>query len=337
MSWAADTRSDSVEIDALAWLDPPLLLEQGVAGRSYEVTIGGRPTTLTLPNEGMGEFRTDRTETPGRLPSFPEPPLALPLGRASTSLSLARGAREGELVAQVIRLQWRDNEFFAGELEESGRNPNEFSRELGAWLAMVRNWLAAWSENVRDRVEPEPTPLIQAALAGDPATAAVTGGRSRFVYIQDQRPSTALELEAAFAAASRSERVPLEHQLLNDARVHVHRGENRYAVITACTAAEVALSGSAQALLAAAGRSEEEVAEILEGVSGVVELYRLNAGSPLGGVSIKRVKGQLAGPRNAAAHRGQEIDDEVARRSICTARDLLEVSPLRAPELLLGG
>jgi len=71
-------------------------------------------------------------------------------------------------------------------------------------------------------------------------------------------------------------------------------------------------------------------------VSGIVELYRLNAGRKDGlAVSIGQVIDQLAGPRNRAAHEGEALDDDTARKAIRTARALLEVSPLRTPRSFL--
>src|SRR5205085_8775100 len=55
------------------------------------------------------------------------------------------------------------------------------------------------------------------------------------------------------------------------------RHEHRHAVITACSAAEVALSESAAELLTRAGRTANEISDILDGVAGVVELYRLRS------------------------------------------------------------
>jgi hypothetical protein len=92
------------------------------------------------------------------------------------------------------------------------------------------------------------------------------------------RTSDSVELRAAFAAASGDEGVPLPRSLLAEAQVHAVRQHYRQAVISACGAVEVALSESARAELSRAGRSKKEIDAVLRGVSGVVELYRLNAG-----------------------------------------------------------
>jgi hypothetical protein len=150
-----------------------------------------------------------------------------------------------------------------------------------------------------------------------------------------ERAYTAWELRAAFAAASSGIGLPLPRRLLADAIVRNSRDEHRYAVITACSAVEVALSESAAAALTDAGRSKREVEDILNGVSGAVELYWLNAGRDGGlPVSIGRVMSQLAGPRNRAVHAGETPVADTARDAIRTAKALIEVSPLPRPQSL---
>jgi hypothetical protein len=150
-----------------------------------------------------------------------------------------------------------------------------------------------------------------------------------------QRTASTAEITGAFVAASRGEQLPLEHQLFNEAMLYAYRGQNRHAVISACSAAEVALSQEARRRLAAAGRTPKEVKEILKGTAGVVELYRLNASRRKGPVvSIGQVMSGLAGPRNQAVHAGEALDADVARGAIQTARALLAVSPLPGPRSL---
>jgi hypothetical protein len=233
-----------------------------------------------------------------------------------------------------VRLRWRDTslEHAAGEFV-SDRN---FAEELGTWLSTVRDWLSAWSHNVRERALLEPTPRVRVALMDDPDAGTVSSGGTRPVFVLGERASTPVELRAAFVAASSGIPLPLPRKLLAEAIVHAARHEHRHAVISACSAAEVALSESARAVLAGAGRTDDEIAEILGGVNGVVELYRLNASRPTSPrVSIRRVMDQLARPRNRAVHEGDEPDQETAQRAIRTALALLEVSPLPQPQALL--
>lgn len=315
-------------MDAIAWLDPPLLLSKGVAGHSYEVMIGGRAITLTLPSQGRDSFGESRAAPTGPIPRFPSPTLAKALVsgvRASSSIS--RVVPDPVLVVGAVRLRWP-----GGDLDQLSdmRAPSDFAQQLGTWLSTVRDWLAAWSGNLRETVFLEPTPRLLLAQFERPDKGPVgAGGSNAPVIMLGERTSDSVELRAAFAAASRDEGLSLPRLLLAEAQVHVVRKHYRQAVISACGAAEVALSESARAQLSHAGRSKVEIDALLRGVSGVVELYRLNAARKPGlAVSIGRVIDQLAGPRNRAAHEGEALDNGTARKAIQTARALLEVSPL---------
>ena len=83
--------------------------------------------------------------------------------------------------------------------------------------------------------------------------------------------------------------------------------------------------------------SEKEVKEISKGVSGVVELYRLNGPRAKGPpVSIGQVIDQLATPRNLAVHAGEAMDHDTAEKAVRTAKALLEVTPLASPGAAAG-
>jgi hypothetical protein len=328
------SRAKSVAVDALAWIDPPLLTHRTIAGRSYEVLIGDRATALTLPSEGPDNLSWPSSPR-GPTRTFPRPPLARAITHGVEMHSTSERALPREILAvDNVRLRWSDIslEHAAGEFG-SERN---LAEELGTWLSTVRDWLSVWSHNVRERAQLEPTPRVRVALANDPDAGTVSGGGTRPVFILGERASTPVELRAAFAAASSGTALPLPRKLLSEAIVHAARHEHRHAVISACSAAEVVLSESASGALAGAGRTDDEISDILAGVNGVVELYRLNASRPAGlGVSIRRVMDQLARPRNRAVHEGGEPDQETARRAIRTAVALLEISPFPSPQSLL--
>ena len=159
-----------------------------------------------------------------------------------------------------------------------------------------------------------------------------TGG----VYLGRRPISTPSELRAAFAAASVSLELPTEYSLYGEALAYAAGSRYREAVISACSAVEVALAGCADALLAQAGRNEEERGELLDRVTGVVDLYRLSATTRDGlPVSLGQVKHRLAGPRNNAAHKGQAPSEETVRHAIETARKMLSISPLPSARSLI--
>jgi hypothetical protein len=60
------------------------------------------------------------------------------------------------------------------------------------------------------------------------------------VIVRGERAAFPSELRAAFAAASAKMEVPLPHRLLAESVIYAHRNQRRHAVITACSAAEVA-------------------------------------------------------------------------------------------------
>jgi hypothetical protein len=316
----------------IAWVNPPLLLGRGLRGRSYEVMIGGRTVTLTLPSEGLKQIDSTRPRPRGPLPRFPPLRLARPITHGShIYTSSARPVSDPVFAVGAVRLRLQ------GDLEETFMLGSAFGDELGAWLDIARSWLAAWSGNLHTSAYLEPPPPIRAAQVGQ-ADGVVDGhGGETPVFMLGLRTSTPMQLRAAFAAASRSAAIPLERQLLAEARLDAARARYRHAVINACTAAEVALSESARASLSRAGRPPKEVDKILRGASGVVDLYRLNAHRAQGlGVSIGHVSDQLAGPRNAAAHAGESLDEDTTRKAVQTAQRLLNaVAPVPKPQSLL--
>lgn len=329
--------------DAVAWLDPPLLVNRrGVAGRSYNVWIGETPATLTMPTGGPSELHlgASRGASSTGFPSFPPPPLAGPItdgawAYTATSLPVPRPV----LIATGVRLQWRDAAH-AKQIRDGTQFAGESDpllAELGWWLSVVRDWLSAWSGNLRDRVELAPPPRVRYTLQ-DGTSYPVGGGPSGVpVIVKGQRASYPRELRAAFAAASAGMEVPLPHRLLAESVIYAYRNQYRHAVITACSAAEVALSESADRLLAGSGRSEAERDEILGRVSGLAELCRLNSARPKGlPVSLGRVIDQLARPRNEAAHKGREPGEDDTFNAVRTAQALLAVSPLPSPRSILS-
>ena len=329
--------------DAVAWLDPPLLVNRrGVAGRSHSVLVGGTPATLTMPTGGPSELQLGATRGASStgFPSFPSPPLAEPITGGvqmytATSLPVPRQI----LVATGVRLQWRDTAH-AKQIREQTPFAGESDpllAGLGWWLSVVRDWLSSWSGNVRERVELAPPPRVRYTLRDGTGYPVGGGPASVPVIVRGERATFPSELRAAFAAASAKMEVPLPHRLLAESVIYAHRDQRRHAVITACSAAEVALSESADRLLAASGRSETERDEILRRISGLAELCRLNGARPKGlPVSLRRVMDQLARPRNEAAHKGREPSEDDTLNAVRAARALLAVSPLPSPKSVLS-
>jgi hypothetical protein len=320
--------------DAVAWLDPPLLVSRRLAGTSYDVRIAGKATILTLPATGPSKLTMSEGHPPRETPEFPPPKLAEPIV-SGVHIQITSSTRipKAPLIVDAIRLRWKDRTRTQQIRKSNHYGDREFDVDLGAWLSLAREWLAAWRGGVRRPATLEPTPIIRMASSAYGGSIGDGGNSPPGVYLGGGRIIlTPAELRGAFAAASIGEPLPLEHQLLNEAVAYAAARHRRHAVISACSAAEVALSKSVRRLLDTAGRTEKEVAEVLKPVRGVSELYRLNAARKGNlPVSLGEVIDRLCGPRNLAAHAGREPSDETVRGAIQTARALLMLSPLPTP------
>lgn len=217
---------------------------------------------LTLPLEGPAATGFGEPDTWRPVRAFPPPPLPesfTPKYFAYASMSLP--VHEKVLAVELVRLQWQHEELAASRDELGAAAP--FINAFDGWLNTVYDWLAAWSGNVRTSIERKPKPVVRIASQDDPTLPATGGGGTAPVLVQGQRAFTPAETRGAFAAASRGLPLPLEHRLLAEAAIHIHRDEHRQAAISACSAAEVALAAEARRLLVRVGRSKDEADSIL--------------------------------------------------------------------------
>jgi hypothetical protein len=319
---------DLPAVEAVVWLDPPISVERSVAGRSLSVRIGGQQMTLDVPLDGAQQIEHSRTEG-SPIPTFATPPLADALATGtSTSSRVSIGFPEDVLAIEAIRLRWHDGALHE-RLKEGGAT-YDFSVTLGDWLSTVRDWLFAWAGARPGReIRHDPPPVFRLVVG----TTVHSGGGRTGVFVVGERRATALEWAAALRAASAPRGLPLPHKLLAEAILHNAQGEHRHAVITATSAAEVALSEAATRGLEQAGRSAREAKAVLKGVNGLIELYRVNAAFPAGlAVSLGQVMTKLATPRNEAAHAGATPSQEVVGEAIGTAKAMVMIAPLPTPE-----
>jgi hypothetical protein len=322
-------------LDGIVWLDQPILAPRTLAGRTYDVRIAERPILLTLPKDGPRELVLSQANPPLPIRPFPRPPLAPALTpNVHVASGMSTPLPPQVLAVTAFRLRWDDDALESSFGTLGGTE--QFGAALDTWLTTVQDWLAAWSGSIRETAHQEGPPHFRIAAVRQPDAPAEGGGGRVPVVTMGQRSLSAHEIHGAFAAASAGHRLPLQHQLLAEARVLVARAAAREAVIAACSAAEIALSDAARQALREAGASEADARATLKGVSGIVELYRLNATRPGGlPVSIGNVKANLAGPRNEAVHAGLDLDDNLARRALDTARRLVSLSPLPTPRALM--
>jgi hypothetical protein len=236
------------------------------------------------------------------------------------------------LLLEAIRFRWIDPAR-RRRVRKSLEAAFEFDKEVAAWLAIAHDWLAAWRYTTRRYVAVERTPQMRMAVCG--YEGAIGGGESPTfgLYFPSRRESSPRALRAAFIAASQGCDLPLERQLFAEALAYAEAALWRQAIISSCSAAEVALDRESRRLLSRAGYSEEDRDAILRRTSGVMELYRI-AATRRGRlpVSFRRVSDQLAKPRNDAVHAGQSADEATTRGAIETAKRLIDIAPLRTPE-----
>jgi hypothetical protein len=133
-------------------------------------------------------------------------------------------------------------------------------RAFDAWYGVVRNRICSWTGQLRDRDLRREECRISATIrvGGKPSLygSGVTTGQ---VLPMGERASTPSEMVAAFSCASAGYDLPLPHTLLMRARAELTLGDNRQAVIDACTAAEVSLGSAVKASLNAADVPEKTV------------------------------------------------------------------------------
>jgi hypothetical protein len=194
-------------------------------------------------------------------------------------------------------------------------------RAFDAWYGVVRDWICSWTGQLRDRdLRREECRISATIRVGGKPRLYGSGVATGQVLPMGERASTPDEMVAAFGCASAGYDLPLPHTLLMRARAELTLGDNRQAVIDACTAAEVSLGNAVRASLNAAGVPEKTAENILRQSSGAVELFRLFiiAGArPV--LSDSRVMDKLAKPRNDAVHAGSRSTVVDARKAIETA------------------
>jgi hypothetical protein len=298
--------------------------------------VGDRAFRLTLPSKGLTTYGGASSGAADVPPDFRRPRLAALLtgGTVSTG-GAAMVSPTGMLAVGAVRLRWREREWKATN-DGWPAWLSDIPEELGSWFSIVRNWLAAWTGNVRGPLQADMLPRMRMAVVGRPDTGTYSAGGPVPRFVMNQRAASALELRAAFAAASARHDLPLHHQLLAEGRWYWVHGKHREAVISACAATEIALSTSVRADLARSGISQRKIDDILDGVSGVVDLYRLNAARAHQlHVSIGRVMGHLAQPRNKAVHAGELLDQDTARNALRAAVALSAVAPVPSAARLL--
>lgn len=315
-------------VDAIVWLKPPIMVDASLAGQTFKVRINNRAMTLTLPLENAEREEPSR---PSTIPPFPSPKLAEGFNRGATASRVSGGTGEHELAVGAIRLRFSDAEMRRNL--GSFRATEDFSNAVDSWLSTVRDWLYAWAARPGHDFRIPAKPEFTLALPDKPEHGTESGGGSYSLIVIGERAATPEEWQSAIRAASADESLPLPYKLLSEAVLHRTGGESRNAVITACSAAEVALGEVARSGLEAAGWTSKQTKAILARANGLIDLYRVCAALPnRPSVSIGEAMNKLANPRNLAAHEGADPKDDAVGGAIETASKFVRSTPLPRPE-----
>jgi hypothetical protein len=312
-------------------LPKALLVVSEALGARFVVTVAGVKADLTFP-----------------VPRGPESNwLAAPPGRANaTHVRIASEREEIDWghhyssfairAGRRVNVVWGVRALAASFLLDPASHPlktaevQAFCGAFRAWYATVCEWICAkHGLPLRDGSGHHESLLYG---LGKKRTWA-SSGEIGVPMMADVQGALRTELRSAFDRAARGQPLPLQHRLLLDARTYLHEGANRRAVIDAGTATEIALTEFLAIRLRSNGVAPKDLDVVILQANGLVGLAALTAASghelP---VSLGAVKGELAGVRNAAAHRGTGPTHEGARKAITLAHQIVEsVTPLTFP------
>lgn len=317
-------------IDGMIELSTPLHVHPDVLGTQVPVIIGGDKGKIGIPSASVA----DVSPSPQFISLQPAVlgPRALPDITLSAKLDGSWGyISAGHAFIDALRIR-----IPIGDVEGSvPEQMQELGRKFDAWYSLVRDWVSAWSGQVRYREfnRGESRSRIYATIKVDGTGRLYGSGITAGHIIMGEAIATREQVEAGFYCASKGLKIPLQHNLLQRAMSDSSNGDPRQSVINACAAAEVSLSIAVRTALNSANVTEETTERILKRTSGVVEIFRLFivAGGQAA-ISDNQVIDQLARPRNEAAHDGISPSSNDLQRAINTARELVEAAaPLPDP------
>jgi hypothetical protein len=196
-------------VDAIAWLETPLWVDQALAGVTYQITLESRRVRLTLPLENLDDTIHSSIRRFPPTPRFPGRRRPAPLRTSRSESGISLPVPEGLLLVTAVRLRIPAD----GDITVESYTTWPITRvgaAFGAWLARAEAWLDAWTGAVRQPVTQTGMPVILAAIPTDDGRLAGVGtGGPLPVVIRGQRWATPEEVEAGFAAASSALDVPL--------------------------------------------------------------------------------------------------------------------------------
>lgn len=321
----------TILIDTVVSVEPPIQATREVAGKEYRIRLSTGPATIVLPVEARNGV-PDRSAVPSVWPTFPGkglPPVLRPIGyRVSSSARLLPSPEQLDIEAMRCRLI----------MDESVTDPTSFGapttigNAVGQWLQRAREWIGAWNGMPQSDLTRRLHPYMDGIFRKDGEWVRIGIGSGEMpTFIPSQPLVRPPELLGAFDAASAGIELPLQHRMWSTARMHLILADHRSCAIDACCAAEVALSNAViETMKRDRGLSDRKAKDFVVSAHGVVDVFRLYLAARGSALSEGQVKGQLAGPRNRAAHEGDVLTKSEAEAALRTARELIaEATPLQ--------
>ena len=316
-------------IDGMAELSVPLDAHPDVLGTEVTVRIAehkGKISLPSLPDAGFPSPGEMAFLQPASLKGFrPLPETTLVANRHGMWGYISAG----HAFIYIVRIRIS----IGGTDEVIPKQMSALGRQFDRWYSVVRDWVSAWSGQVRYRGFDYEESHIHATIKVGGKGALYGSGLTAGRVFMGEAIATREQVEAAFYCASRGYNISLQHSLLQRATSDYSNGDFRQAAINACAAAEVSLSAAVRAALSSIDVRQKTIENIMKQSTGVVEIFRLFvvAGGKCA-VSDDRVIDQLARPRNQAAHAGISPSTTDVRRAIDTAKEIVEAAaPLPKP------
>ena len=311
-------------------IEPPIFAASDVIGKHFNISVNQRPAVLTFPSS-LPPKMTDGPH-PWNWPTFPGRPGSHAIERTKNVLfGSGRGGIRTDtdpFEVHAIRIRLNRDPDATSKSESSA----VIYREAAALLRIARNWLEAWTRSpqveIRWAIQPNG---IGADFSDGYWSAYFLTGTS--VLRNTGRALPDLEVfKTAFLAGSVGTELPLQHQMLVRSEFEYVTLQYRNTVIDACSAAEIALSARIREGLGDQLSRSNTAQASLEGVLGVVELFRIYDAMFGSDVHIGDVKHKLARTRNTAVHTGADPSSGDAKLAIHVAGHLVgESTPLIWP------
>jgi hypothetical protein len=318
-----------ITLDTIVSIEPPIHATDEVAGLDYRIVLATGPATIVLPLSARNADILG-PERPSEWPTFPGqklPPVLRPIGlRITTGTALVPSEHQLNIEAMRCRLTVDESaiDAFAPGVKVGAA--------FGEWVRRARQWIEAWNAAPQSDLTRVLEPFMEGIYRKDGKWVRVgLGGGPRHAFFPGHPLIRPPELLAAFDAASAGMDLPLQYRTWMAANTYWYLEDYRSCTIDACCAAEVSLTSAVvQVLTQDRGLTAERAKKFVDGAHGVVDTFRLYVAARGSAISEGRVKADLAGPRNKAAHEGDELSAEEAQTALSIARDLVsEATPLQ--------